>query len=299
MDKFALLDKLFTLLEKTIDKELCKLIVWRALEFRPRATEENRRKLDYAITRLIDIKGFRNPLSAPLPILTRELVDVAMKMDIVMEDVLDVWRDSLPKVAEAAKEVLYDRCWWGREDLPDGEDDLRALAELFHSTVDDLAADSGCTRDEIMVMIYLQAIDLLQDQMDDTTEGYAARNEPRTSGPEPEEFLRSVIDALKALPPEAPEWDGTESFVRDLQALAAEKAAERRARSALGEVVVRLLKGCEDDLHFFGMDAGERVPLKEAGELAGKVDALGGNPAGVQESTARAHEEYRRDPPAA
>lgn len=87
------------------------------------------------------------------------------------------------------------------------------------------------------------------------------------------------LEKLRALPPEAPEWEGLGRFIAAVQMLAAEKASERRGPRSFEEAVERLRRECGDSLRFFGMEAaslwaGERVPPGKAAELAQQVENL-------------------------
>jgi len=61
------------------------------------------------------------------------------------------------------------------------------------------------------------------------------------------------LEELRALPVEAPEWDGVAAFVAALQQLTEIKWQERDSRSRLQQTLARLVTKCGDELTFFGL----------------------------------------------
>lgn len=61
------------------------------------------------------------------------------------------------------------------------------------------------------------------------------------------------LEELRALPAEAPEWDGVAAFVAALQQLTEIKRQERDSRSRLQQALARLVMKCGVELTFFGL----------------------------------------------
>lgn len=279
----SLCEALSKQLEKILNKDLLEMIVRRVLDCRKEMKQEKRRKLESVISTHIEIKGFRSPLAAPPAILAKKVAELATYNRDVQKDMIDAWVESLPEVATVAKSYLSD-CIAALKRAgkqSDVKDENQFLEDFVGPAAERLARKTGCGVGEARVMLYALTLTLLQDEEESAAQEEAACSEDEKPLPtEPgNSFWSKILNELKTFPPEAPEWDGLEQFIADLQALAAEKALERCGRLSFGEAVSQLLLQCADDLPFFGMEAaklwtGDRVCPEEAAGLAEEVNAL-------------------------
>ncbi len=85
------------------------------------------------------------------------------------------------------------------------------------------------------------------------------------------------LEELRALPAEAPEWDGVAAFVAALQQLTEIKRQDRDSRSRLQQTLARLVTKCSDELTFFDLIdvtswTAKTCPLAEVLTLAAQVE---------------------------
>ncbi|MCL6557894.1 MAG: hypothetical protein K6U74_03650, partial [Firmicutes bacterium] len=207
----SLYEALSEQLKKILNKDLLGMIVRRVLDCRRQMKQEKRKKLDHFISAHIEIRGFRSPLAAPPAILAKEVVDLAIYNSRLLDAVIDAWVESLPEVATVAKGYLSD-CIATLKALgeqSDVKDKNQVLESFIGPAAERLAVETGCTASEASVMLYALTLALLQDEEESAAQEEVACGENKEPIPGESEstFWSKILNDLKAIPADAPEWD--------------------------------------------------------------------------------------------
>ena len=227
-----------------------------ALRHRSRASQRARDAANAAIDNSgIVLDGFRKAALAPLARLTD-----AVSLEMVKHQnhrlagaVLELWRESQPKLAQAAIRRLESDGLSALGPKREQFDALRPVAEAraeAESLVEE-HADAEFSADHALLMLsYLS--------------GRFPFDRPAISG-----FLAEWLDRLEGLPTEAPEWADVPAFAARAAELAAEKERSRSEalETAISGEMERIVKDFGDELDYL-----EASPLPDGAGVAAQLD---------------------------
>lgn len=227
-----------------------------ALKHRSRASQGARDAANAAIDKSgIVLDGFRKAALAPVARLT-DAVCLEMVKDQnhrLASAVLELWRESQPKLAQAAARRLESDGLSVLGPKREQFDELRPVAEA-RAEAERLVeehADAEFSADHALLMIsYLS--------------GRFPFDRPALSG-----FLAEWLDRLEDLPTEAPEWADVPAFAARAVGLAAERERSRSEalETAISGEMERIVKEFGDELDYL-----EASPLPEGAGVVGQLD---------------------------
>jgi len=292
----------FLILNATMRQDYHQAVVKRAMDHRKQASRAARQRLDKAIKAHVEVRGFRDPIRAPTPLLLQEVLGASYHADALLGAILEVWVESHADLQVAVREYLSAR------DIPvveatemkDGFPGGWTSTEMFEAADEFQALHPDFDEDDVALMLCcLTGRAPLPDEMVETLTAAITEKleEPETENT-PEKGVTALrweqwLEELCALPADAPEWETVAEFTEAVRQLAEEKSREREAtRGKLQQALATLVRKAEDALDFFAMTdvvtwTAEACPLTEAAALAEQVEQL-------QEALMRHQDIYRQ-----
>lgn len=272
-------------LEANLDKDLQETIARRTLESLNTVDPARRKRLGEVISATVVVRGFRNPLLAPVSLLAREVARAASLNQSLLAALVDAWVDAVPKLAAVGETLLTDYLASIKESVQkefnESLDGVSRLELVPEPLVERMVRETGCSVGEARLLLcglFLRCLEICAGE---------AAAEEETGSDESEaspgwltgSLWNEFLDRLRALPAEAEEWNSLDKFVAVVQKLSAEKAAQRQGRQNFEEALRLLWQECKEDLRYFGMEEAkrweaERVPAERWAELAPRVAEL-------------------------
>ena len=234
----------------------------------------------------VKVRGFRDPIQAPVSTLAREVVRSPFRFQAVMRAVLLVWMEIRKDLREILSDFLDNRA------VPLAEpSDLPDVVEAFQGQ------HTGFIEDDIVLMLH--CIKAFEKPVR-TTEETMRREESVTK-------WQQWLEELQALPSDSPEWEADNSsvFIEAVRQLSEIKLQEREApREQLRLALAALADQPDSVLAYFRIGdvscwTADECEVSEAVVLENQVTELNGALARYQEldhqpAAAEVHENRRR-----
>ena len=245
-----------------------------------------KQSLERTLREHVKVKGFRDPMLAPVTHLAREAIRTSSRFPSVMRSVMFVWLETKDELCDALSDFLDNRATPITEpsELPD-------VVEAFQ------AQRAGFDEDDIVLMLH--CIKTFQKPIR-TAEETMAEEESVTK-------WQQWLEELQALPSDSPEWeaDRASAFIEAVRQLSENKFQEREApRERLRLAIAALADQPEGILDYFGIDkvsswATDEREISEAAILENQLTELNDALARYQEldnqpAASEVHENRRR-----
>ena len=280
-----------------LSKDARDSVIARALDFRRSASAEAEAKFKNAAAKDLKIPGFaRRQAMAPKDLLMGALKrNLRYSIDLAAA-VLCLWVESHPELHADVLQFLADEDDELGEAFAHDADDRVPTGwseEIQALTSDFLAENPDYQAEDVTLMISLMSgvaeSDLGEGPIQQGSaqapvggkdaevserDGAVGRKEGMES-----ELFSTLLSNLTDLPATAAEWDEIPALVEALEALAADKLAERNISAALREALSRLHGECADGLTYFELSECElweaaSCPAGEAARAAEQVSQL-------------------------
>lgn len=269
----------FSVLELSIDVDHLRTVIEYALSHRKDAAREATRDLDRIIRKKLKVDGYRDGSKAPVRLLMKEINTFPRLPSELLGLAFRVWATAQSNFQESSRAFLEGR------GIPVVTESERRLGFPGRWTIDEMEEQVGIflethpdhARDDVSLMLcYLSGrISLPEDFLQDEGDGLTVEDREVWEGDEDVNWSR-WLEALRALPADAPDWEGVGAFVEEVQRLASAKWAEKEGRDELRQALLDLIEECAEDLKYFRMVevAGwraDRCPLADARLLVTQV----------------------------
>ena len=224
-----------SVLNVAMQSDYREVVVREVLEQYQQASPSARRSLEKALRTHVKVKGFRDPVQAPVTTLLRDVVKTSCYSDIVLRAVLRVWLE----LHKDLWETMYDFLTTQGTSIAEPTD-LPRVIEAFRSRYTDF--------DEDDIALMLHCIKVFEEPLP-TSEESTQREESAVK-------WQQWLEELQALPADSPEWkpETITAFVEAIWQLAESKLQEREApREQLRLTLASLVHQPEDIINYFGM----------------------------------------------
>jgi hypothetical protein len=237
----------------------------RVMACRAGASREVKRFFERAARPLPPIPGFRSLLLAPDHLLRPFLAD-NLEYPPLAHAILSLWYDS-QRDLHLALQALIEEGVELEVDWEDGEAESIDVAEAVAAMVRGLCEIHPEHSEEDVGLFIHIFMAKEEPTISGKLRGDRAQNEseqgdkPREQDVMQEDTVEnniwgSWLETLRALPPEAPEWDEVDAFVAAVTQLRADKKSEAvELRRAVDDLITGLLSEYEASLQFFGLEA--------------------------------------------
>jgi hypothetical protein len=246
-------------------------VVRDALDYYKQASPAVRQQLEKAMQAAhVQVKGFREPLRAPLPALLPRVMTIAARSTKLLKAVLHLWLERHTALQGTMREFLRARDMLATEAVasPAGATASLKPPEIFEVTTAFQAQYRDFDRDDVSLMLCCSAerAPLPDEDKLSQKEGATMRWE-------------QWLAELQALPADAPEWETVPGFVEAVQQLREQKRREYEAsREQLRCALTTLRDQATADLAYFELEVAswtaEVCPSAEATALAALVMQL-------------------------
>jgi len=246
-------------------------VVRDALEYYKQASPAIRQQLENAMLAAhVHVKGFREPLRAPVPALLPAVMTTASRSNRLLKAILHVWLERHADLRGAVREFLRTRDMLATEVVDPSEGATASLEplEIFEVTTAFQAQYVDFDRNNVALMVCCFAVraPLPAEEAFSKKEGATVRWE-------------QWLTELRGLSADAPEWETVTEFVESVQQLGKDKRREREAsREPLRRALASLQEQATADLAYFELEVAswtaEACPFAEATALAAQVTQL-------------------------
>lgn len=259
MDNFLEIEVPFRSLARTLGEDFAEVVAeeaWRVYCQASEGSPELKKTLQAAIRNHIVVPGFRRGQAhrAPAVLLRPAVIETWRSSEDMARAVLGLWSEAKKKLLQQVR-VFLQEAGLPAEGL--AAPNLTGYWKWgeFQSHVDRFreAFPEAGSEDEVRL-----AIALLTERLPVPDEVYEKLAEILSGGKEMAQgFWTRILDEMRGLPPEAPEWDTLDDFIRAAREIGEEKLRERTfnlRRSALREAVEAFRASRSQWVEFFQMD---------------------------------------------
>ena len=275
-------------------------VVKRTLTERDQVSAEVRATLDRWVDARVSVKGFRNASIAPTPLLQEPVTASVRYNDDLAGAVLRVWAESLQPLRDLVDAHFRD------ESLLDGEPDYATNTILighfdprWKDAIDHLIElRTEFSDDDLLLMSCYTSGVMLTDEEDSNSPTISAvengedcstkkadaeaLDSPVTVSDEPQGGFGPILDTLRVLPHDAPEWDPLINFSKAIALIRKEKLADVRKAAELDSQLLAIATRHASLLKFFEWNAEEKLAqrrhpwtdIEEAREVIDRLASL-------------------------
>ena len=289
---------IFTRMTKGFRADVVRL----ALTSRAQVSDDARAALTRSVNAAVSVNGFRNAGIAPHTLLQEPVETYVQCRDDLAGAVLRVWAESQQTLRDLVDDHL------SRESLLDGEPDYSAntilmgqLDPRLDEAIDQLnEVHTDFRKDDLLLMSYYASGRIPADTEDSES--------PPIISDQPTDVFEYILDILRALPLDAPEWaviEGMWAATWDaMEAIKEAKLADVREAAELDSQVVAFAGQHDSLLKFFEWNAEEKLAqrprpwadVQAARQVIGKLASLLDEYAPVHPIAAVRSEETKRGP---
>ena len=273
-------------LNETLQADRREAVVREVLGHYKQVSPATSQRLERTFRNHLELRGFRDPMQAPVGHLAREVARRLFHFQAVVKAVLLAWLEIRQNLFEILSDFLDNR------EIPlAGPSDLPDVVEAFQGQF------TGFDEDDVVLMLHcIKAFEKPIRPIEETM----PEEQPITK-------WQQWLEELEALPSDSPEWetDRTSAFIEAVRQLSEIKLQEREApRERLRIALAALADQPDDILTYFGIGAvsgwtADKCELSEAEVLENQVTELNDALArhrelGHQPAASEVHENRRR-----
>lgn len=234
---------------RVLTKECREIIVNRIITSRADLPVSTCNTLDKVIKKTVRIKGFRDPLKAPVRVLQSHIVAAMPNSPTLQLEIVDAWVLLNEELAKAARES-------GIEERLDKayqalilEKDSSLLMQMLREDSEHLLRKTDCSDCEgLLMLIHMIGEKLTTGEVEDEIAATTVEEKPSVPN---RVCWDELLERIEAQPAHLAGWDGYERFIEDVRRVAQVKLKEKNARIAMDNAISLLFSECAQGLEFF------------------------------------------------